>query len=50
VAAAAGGCNLDRRIDRLVLGAGFELLDLETEYAKGPRSFTYTYCSRARPA
>lgn len=46
----AGGCNLDRRIDRLVREAGFEILDLETQYAKGPRPFTYTYCGRARPA
>jgi len=46
----SGGCNLDRRIDRLVREAGFEILELENEYAKGPRPFTYTYLGRARPA
>jgi ubiquinone/menaquinone biosynthesis C-methylase UbiE len=44
----AGGCNLDRRIDRLICDAGFEVLDLENEYLKGPRPFTYTYSGRAR--
>ena len=46
----SGGCNLDRRIDRLIREAGFEILDLENEYAKGPRPFTYMYFGRARPA
>jgi ubiquinone/menaquinone biosynthesis C-methylase UbiE len=45
----AGGCNLDRRIDRLIRAAGFEILELENEYAKGPRPFTYMYFGRARP-
>jgi ubiquinone/menaquinone biosynthesis C-methylase UbiE len=44
----AGGCHLDRRIDRLVREAGFETLQLETGYVKGPRPFTFTYCGRAR--
>jgi ubiquinone/menaquinone biosynthesis C-methylase UbiE len=43
----AGGCNLDRRIDQLIREAGFELLDVENEYLKGPRPFTYTYSGRA---
>lgn len=46
----AGGCHLDRRIDRLVREAGFELDQLENEYLKGPRPFTYTYRGSARPA
>lgn len=46
----AGGCNLDRRIDRLIREAGFDILELENEYLKGPRPFTYTYSGRARPA
>jgi ubiquinone/menaquinone biosynthesis C-methylase UbiE len=45
----AGGCNLDRKIDRLIRDAGFEVFDLENEYLKGPRPFTYTYSGRARP-
>lgn len=44
----AGGCHLDRRIDRLVRDAGFETLGLENEYAKGPRPLSYIYCGRAR--
>ncbi len=46
----SGGCNLDRRIDRLIREAGFAILELENEYAKGPRPFTYTFLGRARPA
>lgn len=44
----AGGCNLDRRIDALVRDAGFETLQIETGYVKGPRPFNYTYCGCAR--
>ena len=44
----AGGCHLTRRIDRLVREAGFEIVELENEYLKGPRPLTYTYCGRAR--
>jgi ubiquinone/menaquinone biosynthesis C-methylase UbiE len=39
----AGGCHLNRPIDRLVEKAGFELTRLENFYAKGPKSTTYTY-------
>ena len=46
----AGGCNLDRPIDRLIREAGFEILQLDNEYVKGPRPFTYTYSGSARPA
>lgn len=45
----AGGCHLDRRIDRLLREAGFDILELENEYLKGPRPFTYTYRGHARP-
>lgn len=44
----AGGCHLTRRIDRLIGAAGFEIVELENEYLKGPRPMTYTYCGRAR--
>jgi ubiquinone/menaquinone biosynthesis C-methylase UbiE len=44
----AGGCHLTRRIDRLIREAGFEIVELENEYLKGPRPLTYTYCGRAR--
>jgi SAM-dependent methyltransferase len=33
----AAGCNLDRPMDRLVSGAGFELGVLHNEWMKGPR-------------
>jgi SAM-dependent methyltransferase len=39
----AGGCHLNRPIDRLVEKAGFELTRLENFYAKGPKPTTYTY-------
>ena len=46
----AGGCHLDRRIDQLIREAGFDIFELENEYLKGPRPFTYTYCGRAGAA
>lgn len=45
----AGGCHLDRRIDRLIREAGFEIVELQNEYLKSPRPITYTYSGRARP-
>ena len=44
----AGGCHLTRRIDQLIGEAGFEIVELENEYLKGPRPLTYTYCGRAQ--
>lgn len=46
----AGGCNLDRRIDGLIRAAGFDFLALSAEYAKGPKTTSYVYSGRARPA
>jgi ubiquinone/menaquinone biosynthesis C-methylase UbiE len=43
----AGGCHLDRPIAELVQTAGFELPQLETGYAPGPRPMTYMYEGRA---
>lgn len=43
----AGGCHLDRKVDDLIRAAGFELADLKTEYAHGPRPMTYMYEGRA---
>lgn len=45
----AGGCNLDRKIDELIAAAGFRFDQLEAEYAKGPRPWTYVYIGRAKP-
>ena len=38
-----GGCHLNRRIDELVMEAGFQISDLKTCYLAGPRPMTYTY-------
>jgi ubiquinone/menaquinone biosynthesis C-methylase UbiE len=47
----AGGCNLNRRIDRLIAEAGFRITGLETGYLiKGPRPLTYHYQGQAEPA
>jgi ubiquinone/menaquinone biosynthesis C-methylase UbiE len=46
----AGGCHLDRKIDDLLRGAGFDLPDLRNEYAEGPRPMTYMYEGRAVPS
>jgi len=46
----AGGCHLDRRIDQLILGAGFEIPALATGYADGPRPMTFMYEGRAEAA
>ncbi len=45
----AGGCHLDRRIDHLVRGAGFDIPALATGYADGPRPMTFMYEGRAEP-
>jgi ubiquinone/menaquinone biosynthesis C-methylase UbiE len=39
----AGGCNLNRPIDRSIENAGFALAELETFYGKGPRAYSYLY-------
>ena len=45
--ACAGGCNLDRAIDRLIVDAGFELPEVHHDSMKGPKcmapwSYLYT--------
>lgn len=39
----AGGCNLNRPVDQLVVKAGFELAHLDNFYLKGPRAIGYMY-------
>jgi len=46
----AGGCHLDRKVDDLLREAGFEISELRTAYARGPRPLTYMYVGCARPA
>jgi ubiquinone/menaquinone biosynthesis C-methylase UbiE len=43
-----GGCHLNRPIADLIGGAGFEVVDLHTGYARGPRPFTFMYEGLAR--
>jgi ubiquinone/menaquinone biosynthesis C-methylase UbiE len=43
----AGGCHLDRKTDNLIHSAGFDLTELRTEYANGPRPMTSMYVGRA---
>ena len=45
----AGGCRLDRKMDDLIRSAGFDLTELQTGYAHGPRTMTYMYQGCARP-
>ncbi len=45
----AGGCHLNRPIDRLIEAAGLRLTELETGYlVEGPRPLTFHYRGRAR--
>jgi len=44
-----GGCHLNRKIDDLITGAGFQIVELRTNYIPGPRPMTYTYHGFARP-
>lgn len=39
----AGGCHLNRPIDREISTAGFSILKLDTGYLPGPRPFTYIF-------
>ncbi len=38
-----GGCRLNRKVDALLMGAGFKIDELKTTYLPGPRPMTYTY-------
>lgn len=38
-----GGCHLNRKVDALLLEAGFRIEKLKTTYLPGPRPLTYTY-------
>ena len=39
----AGGCHLNRKVDELILAAGFHIVELQTGYLPGPRPMTYVY-------
>jgi ubiquinone/menaquinone biosynthesis C-methylase UbiE len=46
----AGGCHLNRPVDRLLVQAGFQIERLTTSYMQGPRLMTFMYegCARRR--
>ena len=44
----AGGCHLDRPIDRLIDEAGFEIVSLDRRYGEGFRPASYLYRGMAR--
>jgi SAM-dependent methyltransferase len=39
----AGGCNINRPIDTLIVDAGFHISQLETAYIKGPKVLSFFY-------
>ena len=45
----AGGCNLNRKIDELIVAAGFGMTRIETDYTEGPKPWAYTYKGIATP-
>ena len=46
----AGGCHLNRKMDDLITAAGFRIEALQNPRLPGPRTHTYLYEGRARPA
>jgi ubiquinone/menaquinone biosynthesis C-methylase UbiE len=45
----AGGCRLNRQIDRIIADAGFRIDRLQTGYIPGPRIMTFLYEGAAVP-
>lgn len=45
----AGGCHMNRSIDRLITEAGFRLVRIEKDYGAGPKPLAYLYKGVARP-
>jgi ubiquinone/menaquinone biosynthesis C-methylase UbiE len=43
----AGGCHLNRPIDRIIAGSGLELAGLANYYVEGPKSMGYSFEGRA---
>jgi ubiquinone/menaquinone biosynthesis C-methylase UbiE len=44
-----GGCHLNRAIETLIEGAGFQFQRIETGYMRGPRPMSFMYEGSARP-
>lgn len=45
----SGGCHLNRAINALIEGAGFQFERIETGYMRGPKPMTFMYEGSARP-
>ena len=45
----AGGCHINRRIDALILAAGFRIERLAHDRMPGPRTHNYLYEGKAHP-
>ena len=45
----AGGCHVNRTIDRMILDAGFKIPELKSFYMEGPKIFTYMFGGIAIP-
>ena len=45
----SGGCHLNRAMNVLIEGAGFQLERVETGYLRGPKPMTFMYEGSARP-
>ena len=45
----AGGCHVNREIDRLILDSGFKILGYKRFYMEGPKIFSYMYGGAASP-
>ena len=46
----AGGCNLNRNIEELILSGGFKFKDLTKKYIRGPKIASYLYYGEAPKA
>ena len=46
----AGGCNLNRNIEELILSGGFQFKDLKKKYIKGPKIASFLYYGEALKA
>jgi ubiquinone/menaquinone biosynthesis C-methylase UbiE len=46
----AGGCHLNRKMDELISSSGFRIESLANPRLPGPRTHTFFYEGRARPA
>jgi len=44
----AGGCHLSRDMRALLTDAGFEIVEMENRFIKGPKAWSYMYLGRAR--